>query len=129
LQIVYNHGTSLAPLADFTELTDGWERVDVNLTPYAGQVVYLIWYYVVFSIDSNYHPGWLVDEVSITTSTVVPGTIVITNNISQATYILSGQMYRKGKGVGTVISNAPPGPYIMEFADVPYYYTPAMQSI
>jgi hypothetical protein len=129
VQIVYNHGSSIATLAEFDDYTDGWEPVDLILTPYAGQVVYLIWYYAFFSFDSTtLHPGWLVDDVSVTVSNEQPGTIVITNNISQGGFILSETMYRKAKGFGTVISNAPPGPYVCEFSDVPYYITPVAQT-
>jgi len=37
-------------------------------------------------------------------------------------------MFRKVKGLGTIISNAPPGQYFLEFADVPYYQTPPAQT-
>jgi hypothetical protein len=66
--------------------------------------------------------------VSVTVTNVPPGTIVITNNLWQTTYILSGQMYRKSKGLGSVITNAPPGRYIVEFSDVPFYQTPSPQT-
>jgi hypothetical protein len=128
VQIVYNNGSSLASLAAFDDFTDDWEPVQIDLSPYAGQVVYFVWYYLLFSFDSTDHPGWLVDDVSVTVSNLVPGTVQISNNIWQASYILSGPAYRKAKGLSTVISNAPPGPYILEFADIPYYITPPAQT-
>src|SRR5882762_2132485 len=93
-----------------------------------GKVVYFAWYYLLFSFDTLPRDGWLVDDVSVTVSNVVPGTIQISNNIWQASYILSGPLYQKAKGLGTRITNAPPGKYIVEFADVAYYNTPPAQT-
>jgi hypothetical protein len=58
----------------------------------------------------------------------VLGSIQVSNNLFQATAVLSGQMFRKINGLGAVISNAPPGQYFLEFADVPYYLTPPPQT-
>jgi hypothetical protein len=113
---------------EFEDATSGWEQDQVDLSPYVGHVVYVVWYYALGSFETLSRPGWLVDDVSVTVSNLVPGTIQITNNLWQTTYILSGQRYLKGKGLGTVITNAPPGRYIVEFADVPYYFTPVPQT-
>ncbi len=128
LQIVTNNSGAVIPLADFTDVSGGWEEAQIDLTPYTGQLVYLVWYYILFSTETFSRPGWLVDDVSITVSNVAPGTVQIANNLWQTTYVLSGPMYLKGKGLGTVITNAPPGRYILEFGDVPYYITPASQT-
>jgi len=90
--------------------------------------VYLVWSYVLFSFDAAPRPGWLVDDVSVTVSTVQPGMVRITNNLWQASYIISGATFLKGKGVSATMTNAPPGQYIVEFADVPYYVAPPAQS-
>ena len=38
--------------------------------------------------------------------------------------MLSGPVSLQSKGFGTIVTNAPPGQYVLEFADVPYYLTP-----
>jgi hypothetical protein len=69
-----------------------------------------------------------VDDVSITVSNVQPGTVQISNNLWQAHFILSGPVYRNAKGRSLLITNAPPGQYILEFADVRYYQAPPTQT-
>jgi len=128
VQVVVDNGSTLVPLMDFTEFTDGWEPVQVDLTPYVGQVVYLVWEYALLSFDDSSHQGWLIDDVSVSVANVVLGSIQVSNNLFQATAVLSGPMFRKITGLGTTITNAPPGQYFLEFADVPYYITPPSQT-
>lgn len=106
----------------------GWEEVELNLTPYLGKVVYLVWHYFLFSFESAARPGWLVDDVSITMNTVIPGTVQITNNIWQAVFALSGPVGTTARGRWTALTNAPPGQYVVEFGDAPYYVTPPRQT-
>jgi hypothetical protein len=113
---------------EFDSASDGWKQQQIDLTPYVGHVVYLVWYYALGSFETAARPGWLVDDALLVVSNVPPGTIVITNNLWQTTYILSGKKYLKSKGFGTVITNAPPGRYIVEFSEVPYYQTPPAQT-
>lgn len=127
LSIVTN-SSGMTTLAQYGDASGGWTHEQINLTPYMGKVVYLVWHYVVFSFDTVSRPGWVVDDVAVTTTTVQPGTIEITNNISQAVFVLSGGTYLKGRGVSTILTNAAPGEYIIEYAEVPYYVTPAAQT-
>jgi hypothetical protein len=93
-----------------------------------GKVVYLAWYYFLFSMDTAPRPGWLVDDISISVSTVAPGTIQITNNLWQAQYILSGATSRKGSGKSAILTNMPAGEYVIEYPEIPYYIAPAAQT-
>ncbi len=127
LLIITNAATAPITLTDYGDASGGWVQEHVDLTPYMGQVVYFAWYYLLFSFDTLPRDGWLLDDVSVTVTTVAPGTIEITNSISQAKYVLSGLIYQNGKGTGMRITNAPPGSYTVEYADVPYYNTPASQ--
>ena len=52
----------------------------------------------------------------------------ITNNLWQAFYALTGPTNRAAGGRGEMIANAPPGQYIIQYADLPYYQTPAAQT-
>ncbi len=110
------------------DASGGWEEFSVDLTPYLGNVVYIVWYHFLFSFDAPPRQGWLVDDVSITTSTILPGTIQITNNLAQAVFALSGPSGRTGAGRGLTIANAAPGPYVIQYGDAPYYITPPNQT-
>lgn len=106
----------------------GWEEMEIDLTPYMGQVAYIAFYHFLFSFDAPPRLGWLVDDVSITVGTVTPGIVQITNNLWQAVFALTGPTGRAGSGQWTVITNAAPGQYAIEFGDVPYHTTPLPQT-
>lgn len=128
LYVIYDNGSQAAALAQYLDSNSGWEQEQIDLSPFAGKVVYLVWAYQLFSFDTAPRPGWLVDDVAVTVSSVVGGTVVITNNIWQADFVLSGPLYRHANGATLKITNAPPGQYILEFADVAFYTTPANQT-
>ena len=114
----------------YGDATDGWELEEIDLTPYVGRVIYLIWNYQLFSLEDPPppHPGWLVDDVGITMSSVQPGVIQITNNLWQARYVVNGPLNFAGRGLGTTITNAPAGQYVITFGNVAYYQTPTAQT-
>jgi Subtilase family/Purple acid Phosphatase, N-terminal domain len=131
VEIITNISTASVLLKEFKQETfsDGWEEVQLDLTPYMGSVVYIKWYYFFFSAgDMPLKPGWLVDDVSITVDTIVPGTVTIINNLWQAVFALSGPTGLTGHGRWTVITNAPSGQYVVQFGDVPYHTTPPPQT-
>jgi hypothetical protein len=70
----------------------------------------------------------LLDDISVSVTNIIPGTVRITNNLWQARYILSGPANRSGQGETLILSNAPPGEYRITFGDVPHYTTPAPQT-
>ncbi len=106
----------------------GWEEVELDLSAYIGKVVYITWYYFLFSFEAPARPGWLVDDISISVNTVLSGTVQVTNSTSQAVFALSGPVGTTARGGWTVITNAPPGQYTVEFGDVQYYQTPLRQT-
>ena len=126
--VITNSLTPPVELAAYTDLTAGWEGEELDLTPFIGHVVRLVWFYQYDSLSSLARPGWLVDDISVTTSNAAVGTIKLTNNLWQARFALSGPTSRNGKGPGLVITNAPPGPYTIVYGDVAYYHTPAPQT-
>lgn len=127
VQLVVDNSSVQVDLGAFMDSSGGWEEVEFDLTPYMGKIVYLVWYHFIFTFEGGGRPGWLIDDVSVTVSNVPSGRIEITNNISQAEYLLSGPVSFRGRGLGTVVTNAPPGDYLLEYVDVPYYTTPAEQ--
>ena len=72
--------------------------------------------------------GWLVDDVSIT-GVAGGGTIVISKNLGQGKFTLTGPIGQSGTAPLTTITNAPPGPYTVQFSDVTFYQTPPDQSL
>jgi hypothetical protein len=129
IQIITNVATSPLLIADIpADMSGGWVEAEFDLTPYMGNVVYIVWYHFFFAIDAVPRLGWLVDDVSVTTETIVPGTIQITNNIWQAVYALSGRSGRTASGRWLSITNAAPGQYSIQYGDVPYYNTPPPQT-
>jgi hypothetical protein len=97
------------------------------LTPYVGGPIQIVWWYQGVSIGDPLY-GWLVDDVGITgTAAGQGGNIVISNNLSQASFDLSGPINVHGVGA-QVITNAPTGIYSISFSDVAFYQTPLSQS-
>jgi hypothetical protein len=128
LYITTNNGAVWTPLTAYDEASDGWVEEEVDLTPYVGKVIRLGWVYELFSIDAVVHPGWLLDDVSVTVTNVVLGAVQVTNNLAQASFTLAGPMNRNGQGFVSSYTNAPPGDYVVTFRDVPFYTTPVPQT-
>jgi hypothetical protein len=129
LLIVTNTALTPVSLAVFTDDANfGWEEETFDLSAFTGQVVYLVWYYQLFSFDAAPRPGWLVDDISLTVSNVASGTIQISNNLWQARFVMTGPTNFAGKGLSSVISNATPGQYVVTFSPVSFYQTPLTQT-
>lgn len=125
LDILTNSAGPVIPLAQYGDTSGGWEQQEIDLTPYLGNVVYLVWSHVLFSLDSAPRPGWLLDDVSITVSNINTGTLIVSNNLWQASYTLDGVAH---SGPFLVVSNAATGGHSVVFNAVPYYNTPAAQT-
>ena len=109
------------------ESNGGWEETEIDLTPYIGQLIILVWHHQLLSFDFLPRGGWLIDDVSVEMTTVTPGVLQISNTVSQGRFVLTGPLSRSGQGMNTLITNAPPGEYTVAFSAVPYYDTPAAQ--
>ncbi|MEY4385654.1 MAG: hypothetical protein RLY20_937, partial [Verrucomicrobiota bacterium] len=114
---------SLAVWSD--QVSTGWEKMDVDLTAYAGRVVYLAWHYFLFSLDAAPRQGWLVDDVSVIASNTPTGTVIVSNNLWQSSFTLNGTPH---SGRMFVITNAFTGTNIVTFNAVPFYNTPSAQT-
>lgn len=128
LYISTNNSAAWVLLKEYGDLSSGWEEEEVDLTPYLGHVVQLGWYYGLFTLEGGPRSGWLVDDVSVTVTNQVLGTVVIDNNLGQGTFALSGPIIRNGQGSLTTYTNVPSGVYTVRFGDVPYYVTPPPQT-
>lgn len=116
-------------LSDFTGLSSpNWEQETLDLTPYTGQTIQVVWWYQGVSTGDPLH-GWLVDDVGIAgTAAGQGGTVVINANLSQASFKLSGPVSLDGVGQLTTVTNAPLGDYSLTFGDVAFYQTPTNQT-
>jgi hypothetical protein len=132
--VVNNAAVTLASYGWLANLTDDqtqWAPAEFDLTPYLGHVIYLAWYNVFASLDfesSSSPPGWLLDDVSVTVTNAVRGTVVITNNIAAAQFSVRGPISQSGQGWSLTLTNAPFGQYVVTFNPVPYYQTPTPQT-
>jgi hypothetical protein len=116
-------------LDTFEGATPGWQEAIYDLTRYAGHVIQLIWRYEFATLDSpDSRPGWLIDDINLTVTNSVSGQIQVSNNLASASFTLTGPISRSGQGWSSTFTNAPPGEYVIEFGDVPYYQTPAPQT-
>jgi len=105
-----------------------WEEATVDLTEYVGKTIQVVWFYQGYDLGFGAPPnGWLVDDVSIT-GVAGGGTIVISKNLGQGKFTLTGKTGQSGTAPLTVITNAPLGPYTVQFSDVAFYQTPLGQS-
>ena len=128
LVISTNLGGSWASLAQYADASDGWEQEIIDLTPYVGHVVQIGWTYTFLTFEGGVHPGWMIDDVSISLTNVTLGSISISNNISQAGALVTGPTNFTVRGPGTLAANIPLGTYVVRWDAVPYYVTPPNQT-
>ena len=122
----------LPMVADFTgTVADDWELETVDLTPFVGQTIQVVFYYEGVVFGQVY--GWTIDDIGIT-GVAAGGTISITKNLGQGTWSLSSLSsiglvpVQSDVTPSVTISNLAAGQYVVQFGDVPYYQTPAGQT-
>jgi subtilisin family serine protease len=128
LYVFTDGGRNQTLLRQYTDFSFGWEEEDVDLTPWLGKVVRIGWYYGQFSFEDLPRPGWLLDDISITVTNVVRGTISVTNNISQARFTITGPVTETAEGFSHTIPRAPLGEYTVTFEPVEFYLAPEPQT-
>lgn len=131
LFIVTNSVSAPQLLAEYTGATPSaavWQREQIDLTPYVGQVIVLAWRHHLDSIQMDERPGWALDDFSVTVSNIQMGTIELSNNLAQATVSLTGPKSRIARGYYSSFTNLLPGQYIATWSSVPYYETPPPQT-
>jgi len=120
LYVITDGGSRRRRLQQYTDANGGWEQEQIDLSPYAGKVVYSCGL-TNFShltprrvraargrrVHHRVERGRRHDRSS-------------TNNIWQASFALSGPAGQSGKGASLRITNAPPGQYILEYGDAPF---------
>jgi len=133
-QVLIAHDTTTAPntlpvLADFSYMAShDWTQTNLDLTPYVGRSIMVVWQYAGFGTTTPMY-GWTIDDISITgVSSGLAGTITITKNLGQGKWTLNGPISQTGTAPVTTITNAPAGPYTVQFSDVTFYQTPLAQS-
>jgi hypothetical protein len=121
------------PMAeDLSGAVDTWDQESVDLTPWAGKTVQIVFYYEGIEFGDPVY-GWTLDDISIT-GVSSGGTINIAKNLGQGTYSLFSLspiglvLVQSGIAPSVTISNLAVGQYVLQFGDVPYYQTPADQT-
>ena len=109
------------------ETVPDWEQVTVDLTPFVGKTIQVVWYYAAIGDGSVGVDGWMLDDVGII-GVAGGGTIVVSKNLGQGTFTLIGLISGSSTAPLITITNAPPGPYTVQFSDVAFYQTPLDQS-
>jgi hypothetical protein len=114
-------------------MTEGWEPADpVDLTPWVGQTVQIVFYYEGVEFGNTVN-GWTLDDISIT-GIAVGGMVNITKNLGQGTWSLSSLSsiglvpVQSDVTPSVTISNLAAGQYVVQFGDVPFYQTPDDQT-
>ncbi len=123
---------SLPVAMDFAgNVADTWQQETVDLSPWIGKTVQIVFYYQGFGA-ANYY-GWLIDDVSITGVTS-GGNISITKNLNEGSWSLSSVSpiglvpVQSGTAPSVTVSNLPAADYVVQFGDVPFYQTPPAQT-
>jgi hypothetical protein len=132
LLIFTNSVSAPATLAEYFDATPSaapWELAEFDLTPYIGNVVFLVWHHALFSIDPARRPGWVLDDICVTVSNVPPGTICVSNNLAQSRVSIAGPVNRSSQGYMACFTNLPPGSYTVTWTAVPFYQTPPAQTV
>ncbi|HUZ08381.1 MAG TPA: choice-of-anchor J domain-containing protein, partial [Candidatus Paceibacterota bacterium] len=117
--------------ADLTGTVDDWDQETVDLTPWVGQTIQVVFYYEGVVVDQVY--GWTIDDIGITGESS-GGNIGITKNLGQGTWSLSSLSpiglvpVQSDVTPSVTISNLPAGQYVAQFSDVPFYQTPLTQT-
>ena len=109
------------------EVSFEWEEVEVDLSKYLGSVIRLRFNYQLFAFNPSPRLGWLLDDISVELNTVPESSLIVSNNLAQATFTLTGPATVTGEGM-TLRTNVPPGEYVITWQPVTQYATPAPQT-
>jgi len=58
-----NQLTDPVTIGEYVDDSGGWYQEELDLTPYVGNVVTLVWYHTLLSFESAPRVGWLIDDV------------------------------------------------------------------
>jgi len=128
LLIVTNAISAPADLATYFETNFEWEQEEIDLTPYIGSVIFLVWHHQLLSLQSEERSGWSIDDVSVEVLTIPPGALQVTNNLAQARVSIAGPVNRTMQGYSTNFTELPPGRYVATWNAVQHYLTPTAQT-
>jgi len=128
LILITNQVTAPIVLDEFYDSSGGWTEEEYDLTPYIGRVVYIVFQYQLLSLGNAPRPGWLVDDVQVVVTNEPMGTIIVSNNLFQSTFNITGAKNYAGRGAYVIFTNCSAGNYTISYAPVQFYITPMPQT-
>ena len=128
LLIITNSYSAPVALATYSDTSTGWENEEFDLTPYIGNVIFLVWHHQLLAFEAAERPGWALDDIVVTITNIAPGTISVSNNLAQARVTLAGPTTRSAMGVATNFHGLPPGRYTAAWNAVQDYISPPRQT-
>src|SRR5262249_4641532 len=115
-------------LAEYHGSAYGYHLEDIDLTPFLGHPIFLIWNHQLTSSVPSINLGWVLDDVCVSVETVMLGAILVSNNLAQGRATLTGPVSRVAQGYASMFNNVPPGRYRVTWTPVDYYQTPLDQT-
>jgi hypothetical protein len=123
---------NLPMAADLSGAVDNWDPETVDLTPWVGQTIQIVFYYQGVAAGTTVY-GWVLDDIGIS-GVAAAGTINISKSLGQGTYSLFSLSpiglvpVQSGVAPSVTFSNLAAGRYVVQFGDVPFYQTPDDQT-
>jgi hypothetical protein len=71
--IFTNQVSDPAIIGEYVDDSGGWYQEELDLTPYVGNVVNLVWYHTLLTFESAPRVGWMIDDVELTSTPLLPG--------------------------------------------------------
>jgi subtilisin family serine protease len=128
LLIVTNPLSPPMLIATYTGTARGYHVEDIDLTPFLGHTIFLIWNHQLASSIPELNLGWVIDDVCVMVTNVPTGVISISNNLAQGQAHLSGPAIRTAQGYTSTFNDLPPGTYRVTWTPVEFYLTPPDQT-
>ena len=110
----------------------GWQQETVDLTPFVGQTIQVVFYYQGVRFCDPCMAGRLTTSASPASRRAEMS--ASPKNLGQGTWSLFSLSpiglvpVQSGAAPSVTLSNLPAGQYVVQFGDVPYYQTPADQT-
>jgi hypothetical protein len=111
----------------FQPASQTWSPVQLMVTPRVAHIAALLPNGSVLLAGGGGPAGEL-NSAELWVSSLTAGTIMVSTNLTAASFTITGPTAFSGSGTSATFSNAPPGQYLITFGAVTGYTTPAQQT-